>query len=135
MHQRFLHTTLYTTLLAAFATSAFANEPTLTTKEADTELGEIVVTASGSGVNIKNAPASISVISESEIKRQPVTSIGELIGKEPGVSGGTGMNAEGSKIKLRGLPAEYSLILIDGRRIGNSSRVSYRPDLARQDLD
>lgn len=135
MHQRFLHTTLYTTLLAAFATSAFANEPTLMTKEADTELGEIVVTASGSGVNIKNAPASISVISESEIKRQPVTSIGELIGKEPGVSGGTGMNAEGSKIKLRGLPAEYSLILIDGRRIGNSSRVSYRPDLARQDLD
>ncbi|QIC76593.1 TonB-dependent receptor plug domain-containing protein [Acinetobacter indicus] len=39
------------------------------------------------------------------------------------------------KIKLRGLPSEYSLILVDGRRIGNSSRTAYRTDLQRQDLN
>ena len=46
-----------------------------------------------------------------------------------------GLNGEGAKIKLRGLPSEYSLILVDGRRIGNSSRTAYRTDLQRQDLN
>ena len=134
MRTRFFHSTLSVAILAAFAMPALADTATQSA-EADTELEEIVVTASGSGSNLKNAPASVSVIHEAEIKREPVTSIGELISKQPGVSGGTGLNAEAGKIKLRGLPSEYSLILVDGRRIGNSSRVSYRPDLARQDLD
>lgn len=134
MRTRFFHSTLSLAIVAAFSVPAWA-ETVAATAEVDTELEEIVVTASGSGTQLKNAPASVAVIHESEIKREPVTSIGELISKQPGVSGGMGLNAEAGKIKLRGLPSEYSLILIDGRRIGNSSRVSYRPDLARQDLD
>ena len=134
MRTRFFHSTLSAAILTAFAMPVLADTAAQST-EADTELEEIVVTASGSGSNLKNAPASVAVIHEAEIKREPVTSIGELISKQPGVSGGTGLNAEAGKIKLRGLPSEYSLILVDGRRIGNSARVSYRPDLARQDLD
>lgn len=67
-------------VLAVFAMPVLADTVAQST-EADTELEEIVVTASGSGSNLKNAPASVSVIHEAEIKREPVTSIGELISK------------------------------------------------------
>ena len=108
--------------------------------ESDTDaspvkLDTIVVTASGSDVDLKNAPASISVVTKEEIEKQPVASVSQLLATIPGVSGGQGLNAEGTKIKLRGLPSEYLLILVDGKRIGNSSRVAYRTDLQRQDLD
>ena len=98
MRTRFFHSTLSVAILAAFAMPALADTATQSA-EADTELEEIVVTASGSGSNLKKAPASVSVIHEAEIKREPVTSIGELISKQPGVSGGTGLNAEAGKIK------------------------------------
>jgi outer membrane receptor for ferrienterochelin and colicins len=104
-------------------------------EDSPTQLDTIVVTASGSDVDIKNAPASISVITQADIEKQPVASVSQLLANIPGVSGGQGLNAEGTKIKLRGLPSEYLLILVDGKRIGNSSRVAYRTDLQRQDLD
>ena len=40
-----------------------------------------------------------------------------------------------SKITIRGLPDNYTLVLVDGRRVGNSRDISYRPDLGRQDLN
>lgn len=99
------------------------------------ELDRIVVTATAAPISLDDAPASITVISREEIEKQPFVSISQLLSRVPGVSGGQGLNAEGQKIKLRGLPSEYSLILVDGRRIGNSSRSAYRTDLQRQDLD
>ncbi len=98
-------------------------------------LDTVVVTATGNQQWIKDAPASISVITHEEIERKPVTSIGQLLSTLPGVTGGYGLTGAQSKIKLRGLPEQYTLILIDGRRQGNSSGVNYRDDLGQQDLD
>nr|WP_286197479.1 TonB-dependent receptor [Variovorax boronicumulans] len=98
-------------------------------------LQTVVVTASGQAVDIQEAPASISVITREEIEKKPVTSIGELLSTIPGVTGGTAATGPQSKIKLRGLPDKYTLILVDGKRQGSSAGVNYRDDLGQQDLD
>jgi len=98
-------------------------------------LDTVVVTATGTQQWLKDAPASISVITREEIELKPVTSIAELLRTQPGVTGGYAVSGAQSKISLRGLPYQYTLILIDGRRQGNSLGTNYRDDLGRQDLD
>jgi len=102
---------------------------------ADPTLSTVVVTASGTAIDIKDAPASISVITREEIERQPVYDLNTLLRRIPGVTGGTSPVGEESKIKLRGLPDKYTLILVDGKRVGSSADTAYRPDLGRQDLN
>ena len=140
MNKPFMKSTLAFAVLSTLAASVQAQNKSVEEQQPvaqseATKLQTIVVTASGSEVNVKDAPASITVLTAEEIAKQPVKSISELLAKVPGVSGGMGLNGEGAKIKLRGLPSEYSLILVDGRRIGNSSRTAYRTDLQRQDLN
>ncbi|WP_426072764.1 TonB-dependent receptor domain-containing protein [Janthinobacterium sp. DSP2-3-3] len=102
---------------------------------ADPTMNTVVVTASGTAIDIKDAPASISVITREEIERQPVYDLNTLLRRIPGVTGGTSPVGEESKIKLRGLPDKYTLILVDGKRVGSSADTAYRPDLGRQDLN
>ncbi|WP_347902005.1 TonB-dependent receptor [Pseudomonas purpurea] len=100
-----------------------------------TELDTSFVTATGGATDLRDAPASVSVISREEIERQPVYDLNTLLRRIPGVTGGFGPVGEQSKIKLRGLDDKYTLILVDGKRIGSSSDLSYRRDLGRQDLN
>jgi len=118
-------------LALASTAHADASADAASAKQMDT----VVVTATGAQQWIKDAPASISVISREEIERKPVTSIGQLLSTVPGVTGGYALSGAQSKIRLRGLPEQYTLILIDGRRQGNSSGVNYRDDLGPQDLN
>ena len=111
---------------SAWAEGNAATDPTLAT---------VVVTASGTAIDIKDAPASISVITREEIERQPVYDLNTLLRRIPGVTGATSPVGEESKIKLRGLPDKYTLILVDGKRMGSSADTAYRPDLGRQDLN
>lgn len=98
-------------------------------------LSTVVVTASGAEVDIQDAPASISVITREEIERSPVYDLATLLRRIPGVSGGLSPMGEQSKIKLRGLPDKYTLILVDGKRQGSSADAHYRANLGRQDLN
>ncbi|MGF0241016.1 TonB-dependent receptor domain-containing protein [Rhodococcus sp. IEGM1300] len=100
-----------------------------------TELDTSFVTASGGATDLRDAPASVSVITREEIERQPVYDLNALLRRVPGVTGGFGPVGEQSKIKLRGLDDKYTLILVDGKRLGGSGDLSYRRDLARQDLN
>ena len=118
-------------LALASTAHADASADAASAKQMDT----VVVTATGAQQWIKDAPASISVISREEVERKPVTSIGQLLSTVPGVTGGYALSGAQSKIRLRGLPEQYTLILIDGRRQGNSSGVNYRDDLGPQDLN
>ncbi len=116
--------------------SLYAAEVTKSPQENEVKtLDTIVVTASGQEVDLKNAPASISVITAKEIEKRPVSTLADVLKHVPGVTGGLSRNGDGSKIKLRGLPENYTLILIDGKRIGSSRDTNYRPDLGRQDLN
>lgn len=136
MTKRIFRSALSLSVLTAMVSIAHAETAASNPdKKEVAQLATIVTTASGSEVDVKDAPASITVITAEDIAKQPVKSISEVLAKVPGVTGGMGLNGEGAKIKLRGLPTEYSLILVDGRRIGNSSRTAYRTDLQRQDLN
>ena len=104
-------------------------------KPASLELDTAFVTATGGATDLKDAPASVSVITREEIERQPVYDLNTLLRRVPGVTGGFGPVGEQSKIKLRGLDDKYTLILVDGKRVGSSADLSYRRDLARQDLN
>ncbi|PYF80926.1 outer membrane receptor for ferrienterochelin and colicins [Marinomonas alcarazii] len=122
-----------TTLAALISATTYST--TLLAEENTVNLDQLVVSASGSEVDIKDAPASISVITREDIERTPVTSISELLADLPGVTGGYTTAGAGSKITFRGMPDKYTLIMVDGRRVGGSSLTGYRPDLVGQDID
>ncbi|OBW95313.1 TonB-dependent receptor domain-containing protein [Gallibacterium salpingitidis] len=93
------------------ANQAFAAS---TTNESST-LDDIVVTASGSTQSYKDAPASITVINNSTLEKQPVANLIDAVKYVPGVSiSGSDVNKE--DISIRGLPGDYTLILVNGRR-------------------
>ncbi|THF65424.1 TonB-dependent receptor [Pseudothauera nasutitermitis] len=81
----------------------------------DGVLSEVVVTASGKQQMVKDAPASISVITREELDKLPVSSAADAINRLEGVSV-HGDSPNSADISIRGMPGEYTLILVDGKR-------------------
>ncbi|MEJ6654672.1 MAG: TonB-dependent receptor [Pseudomonas sp.] len=80
-------------------------------------LSDTVVTASGFEQKITEAPASISVISQEDLQQNRYNNLAQALDGVEGIdirqsTGKTG----GLNISIRGMPSEYTLILIDGRR-------------------
>ncbi|RDU63611.1 ferric enterobactin uptake receptor [Helicobacter didelphidarum] len=74
-----------------------------------------VQTASGYEQNLRDAPASITIIPREEIMTRPIRDVGDAVQDVPGVyteQDKTGQNT----ISMRGLSSTYTLILIDGKR-------------------
>lgn len=84
---------------------------------AQSTLSEVVVTASGFEQDLKQAPASISVVTRDELETRQFRDLAEALQNVEGIDvrGGTGKTG-GLDISIRGMPSEYTLILIDGRR-------------------
>jgi outer membrane receptor for ferrienterochelin and colicins len=96
------------------------DRPQPDTTRVDHHVAEVVVSASGFEQTISYAPATITLVSRDELFRGPVRSLSEAIQNIPGVDV-DGTDARSNKtgnrtISLRGLPSDYTLILIDGRR-------------------
>lgn len=110
------------TLFSAVTTAMFFS-PSLQAQP--TELGELVVTASGFEQDRTDAPASISVISGDEIRSKQAFTLTEILDDVEGVdvSGSAGKTG-GFDIRMRGMPAAYTLILIDGRRQNTAGSVT-----------
>lgn len=99
-------------LAAAACVSAIAQENAQT-------LSEVVVSASGFEQQIKDAPASISVVTRQELEQKSFRDLADALQGVEGIDvrGGTGKTG-GFDISIRGMPSEYTLILVDGRRTG-----------------
>src|SRR5699024_9516983 len=95
----------------------------VSTPKADIDLSRVVVTAGGFAQEVKEAPASISLVSNKELETKPFRDVTDALKDIPGVSvtGGGG----GTDISIRGMAPQYTLMLIDGRRM--SSRAT-RPN-------
>lgn len=78
-------------------------------------LETVVVTASGMAQNVKDAPASLTVITQEEIRKNGYTSAAQAISKVEGVYM-VGGDSNSRDIAIRGLPGEYTLIMVDGKR-------------------
>nr|QGT50273.1 ferric enterobactin uptake receptor [uncultured Helicobacter sp.] len=82
-------------------------------------LGRSVVTATGFEQDIKDAPASMSIVTGEELRDRPVRDIGDAIRDLPGVSVDYQSSSYGGyMISIRGMPASYTLMLLDGARQG-----------------
>ncbi len=82
---------------------------------------DIVVTAAGREQEVKNAPASISVITREELERMPYREVTDALLEVPGVTVTPG-EGNSRDISIRGMSPKYTLILVDGKRL--SSRES-----------
>lgn len=110
-------------LLGATSTAVFAN--TSTDATSTHQLSTIVVSAAGFEQELKNAPASISVVTKEDIEKKNATSIADLLADVPGIDvrNGVGKTA-GLNVSMRGMGADDTLILIDGRRQTTSTDVT-----------
>lgn len=113
------------------AQNAYAQQSADTaTDEEALMLQQIVVTASSVATDLRNAPASVSVINSDTFERKAVTDISEAIRTQPGVNVGFGSNGTRG-VSIRGLGSSYTLILIDGKRVnaGLTTMRKYNGDL------
>ncbi|WP_265494962.1 TonB-dependent receptor domain-containing protein [Providencia heimbachae] len=90
------------TALTAFSTTAAENSDTM------------VVSASGYSQQLRDAPASVTVITAEQLQNKPVRDLADAVKDVEGVSVVGSANKQ--DINIRGLPGEYTLILVDGRR-------------------
>jgi TonB-dependent receptor len=102
-------------------------------KQAVLEGQEVVITAQMKGqqaaINQQvNSVAIVNVVSKDKIQELPDANAAESIGRLPGVSiqrdGG-----EGSKVLVRGLPAKYNPITIDGSKVPATDAADRSVDL------
>ncbi|RYZ65676.1 MAG: TonB-dependent receptor, partial [Proteobacteria bacterium] len=88
-------------------------------------LSEVVVSASGFEQAIKEAPASISVITRAELEQKRFNSLSEALSDVEGIDVGAAAGKTGGlNISIRGMPSDYTLILIDGRRQNSAGNIT-----------
>lgn len=99
---------------ALFVASSMVHAQTAAPEQ---QLQEVVVSASGFEQEIKNAPASITVITKEDLETKRITSIADALSDVEGIdTGNTAGKTGGLNISMRGLGNDYTLILVDGRR-------------------
>jgi outer membrane receptor for ferrienterochelin and colicins len=85
----------------------------------------MVVTASGYEQKLREAAASISVISQEELSRRNYTDLASALSDVEGVDvNSTTGKTGGLDISIRGMSSSYTLILIDGIRQNGTSDVT-----------
>lgn len=100
------------------AAALLAAGPVLAEKGDSHELGQVTVTASGHAQQLEDAPASISVITREQIEQRYYQDATDALRDIPGViiTGG-GSGDRGNDIVIRGMPSQYTLILVDGKPV------------------
>lgn len=83
-------------------------------------LPEVVVTATATERPVDGVPASVTVITRDELQLRPVEDLSDALRGTPGVSlTGVGFGRRG--IRIRGMSSDYTLTLVDGKRITPSA--------------
>ncbi|GAB3378432.1 TonB-dependent receptor [Spongiibacter taiwanensis] len=91
-------------------------------KKAEKDVEEVVVTAAGYQQRIIDAPASVSVVTNEELRKAAYSTIVDAMWDIPGVylTGGSNMQ----DISIRGMDDSYTLYLVDGRPISAGRSVN-----------
>ncbi|GKW26371.1 TonB-dependent receptor [Pectobacterium carotovorum subsp. carotovorum] len=108
-HSKVYHALLMTGLLALPALAQAENA-------ADEK---IVVTATQTKHTTLSAPASVSVITRAELEKMSVNNISDAVKKLPGININPSTSYGRNEIKIRGMKADYTLLLINGRRVNS----------------
>lgn len=112
-------------LLGAALGTSFAGSAVVAQEGQVREFDTIVVTASGFEQDITQAPASISVVTREELQQKSYTDLADALRDVEGIDvrGATGKTGN-LNISIRGMPSEYTLVLIDGRRQNAAGNVT-----------
>jgi outer membrane receptor for ferrienterochelin and colicins len=97
---------LTTLLISSGAVSAHAEETNTMEK--------MVVTAAGYEQEISQAPASISIIDREQLENRSYRDVTDALKTVPGVTVTNGGSRQ--DISIRGMPAEYTVLLVDGKK-------------------
>lgn len=82
-------------------------------------LQDSIVTASQTAHSQLTAPASASVITRAELEKMPVYDLADAVKRLPGVHINTSSAYGRKEIKIRGMDSDYTLLLVNGRRINS----------------
>ncbi len=82
-------------------------------------LQESIVTASQTAHSQLTVPASASVITRAELEKMPVYDLADAVKRLPGVHINTSSAYGRKEIKIRGMDSDYTLLLVNGRRINS----------------
>jgi hemoglobin/transferrin/lactoferrin receptor protein len=111
-------------LLAGISIPAFCQTATA---QSAIELDPVVVTSTRRDVHLREAPASISVITREEIERRGGSSVAELLRDVPGVQVDESSFPGLKRIRIRGEDARRTLVLIDGQE--TTDHTTYGPPM------
>lgn len=82
-------------------------------------LEDSIVTASQTSHSQLSVPASASVITRAELEKMPVYDLADAVKRLPGVHINTSSAYGRKEIKIRGMDSDYTLLLVNGRRINS----------------
>ncbi|MCQ4274380.1 TonB-dependent receptor domain-containing protein [Stutzerimonas degradans] len=78
-----------------------------------------VITATQTAHSELSAPASVSVVTREELDKLPVYNLADAVKYLPGVHINPSSTYGRKEIKLRGMDSDYTLLLVNGRRINS----------------
>ncbi len=122
-YHHFPHSKVYRALLV----TGLLALPALTQAENAAD-EKIVVTATQTKHTTLSAPASVSVITRSELEKMSVNNVSDAVKKLPGININPSSTYGRNEIKIRGMRADYTLLLVNGRRV--NSREALTSDYA-----
>lgn len=89
------------------------------------QVDQVVVTASAFERKVVEAPASVTVIGREALLTKRFASLAEALADVEGVDvGDTAGKTGGLNISIRGMPSDYTLVLVDGRRQNAAGNVT-----------
>ncbi|MFC3394230.1 TonB-dependent receptor domain-containing protein [Brenneria rubrifaciens] len=91
--------------------------PAVAPAENATDDETIVVTATQTKHTALSAPASVSVVTRADLEKMAVNNISDAVKKLPGINLNPSTTYGRQEIKIRGMRADYTLLLVNGRRI------------------
>ncbi|MGI9877111.1 TonB-dependent receptor domain-containing protein [Vibrio chagasii] len=98
--------------------SVLAEEETQATDE------QMVVTATRTEMALKQAPASMSVITAQDIEDSPGITLADIVADSTSVESDFDSTRAGRQmISIRGMDSDYTLIMVNGRRLSSASAI------------
>ena len=109
----------------ALALAALSCLPAYAQTGTPASMPEVVVSASGFEQDIRQAPASITVLTRAELSKERFGNLTQALESVEGIDvGAAGDKTGGMNISIRGMPSDYTLVLIDGRRQNAAGNVT-----------
>ncbi len=85
---------------------------------------QLVVTATRTQMELKDAPASMSVITAEDIENDPGITLADIVSNATSVESDFDSTRAGrQQISIRGMDSKYTLIMVNGRRMSSASAI------------